>query len=199
MKLYGYWRSSSAWRVRIALAYKNISHEYQVVRLARENGEQNDPRFVAMNPLAQVPVLELDARPGDSRPRRIAQSMAILEYLEENFPTPALLPADPWLRARSRQLAEAVNSGIQPFQKPCTITCTTWNGRADSSSTSWTSSSWATATRRWTGRGTSTRRRSRPATPCSSFTSPSARVGAPGVTCASTRRAWARWCSRWRT
>src|SRR5216684_415731 len=121
MKLYGYWRSSSAWRVRIALALKNIPHEYQVVRLAREKGEQNDPRFLAKNPQAQVPVLELDARPGDSQPRRIAQSMAILEYLEETFPAPALLPADPWLRARSRQLAEVVNSGIQPFQNTGTL------------------------------------------------------------------------------
>ena len=50
--------------------------------------------------------------------RRLAQSMAILEYLEERFPAPPLLPTDPWLRARARQLAEIVNSGIQPFQNP---------------------------------------------------------------------------------
>ncbi|HVR62380.1 MAG TPA: maleylacetoacetate isomerase [Polyangia bacterium] len=116
MKLYGYWRSSSAWRVRIALGLKNIPHEYEVVRLARGNGEQNSQGYVAKNPQGQVPLLELDVRPGESAPRRIAQSMAIIEYLEEAFPAPALLPGDPWLRARTRQLAEAVNSGIQPYQ-----------------------------------------------------------------------------------
>ena len=116
MKLYGYWRSSSTWRVRIALALKNISHEYQILRLARDGGEQSSPGFVAKNPQAQIPLLELDARPGDTAPRRLAQSMAIIEYLEEQFPTPALLPSEPWLRARTRQLAEIVNSGIQPFQ-----------------------------------------------------------------------------------
>ncbi|HEX3696758.1 MAG TPA: maleylacetoacetate isomerase [Polyangia bacterium] len=116
MKLYGYWRSSSAWRVRIALGLKGIQHDYEAVRLAREGGQQHEAPFTAKNPLAQVPLLELDARPGEAAPRRIAQSMAILEFLEEHFPTPALLPADPWLRARARQLAEVVNSGIQPYQ-----------------------------------------------------------------------------------
>ena len=114
MKLYAYWRSSSAWRVRIALGLKGIPHEYQVVALG--GGQQNEPGFTAVNPQAQVPVLELDVGPGRPVPRRIAQSMAILEYLEEQFPVPALLPADPWRRARARQLAEVVNSGIQPYQ-----------------------------------------------------------------------------------
>jgi maleylpyruvate isomerase len=116
MKLYGYWRSSSAWRVRIALGLKGIKHDYEAVHLAREGGQQNQAPFTAKNPQAQVPVLELDARPGEASPRRITQSMAILEFLEEHFPTPPLLPADPWLRARARQLAEVVNSGIQPYQ-----------------------------------------------------------------------------------
>lgn len=116
MKLYGYWRSSSAWRVRIALALKKLPHEYVAVRLGRDSGEQNQAAFLAVNPQSQVPVLELDVRPGETTPRRIAQSMAILEYLEEQFPVPALLPGDPWLRARARQLAEVVNSGIQPYQ-----------------------------------------------------------------------------------
>ena len=116
MKLYGYWRSSSAWRVRIALALKNIPHDYQAVQLARQGGDQHEQRFTAVNPLGQVPVLELDPLPGEKQPRRLTQSMAILEYLEEQFPAPALLPGDPWLRARVRQLAEVVNSGIQPYQ-----------------------------------------------------------------------------------
>ncbi|HYU68438.1 MAG TPA: maleylacetoacetate isomerase [Burkholderiales bacterium] len=116
MKLYGYWRSSSAWRIRIALGLKGIRHEYEAVNLLRDGGQQNKPPFTTLNPQSQVPVLELDPRPSESAPRRIAQSMAILEYLEEQFPTPALLPAEPWLRARSRQLAELVNSGVQPYQ-----------------------------------------------------------------------------------
>lgn len=118
MKLYGYWRSSSAWRVRIALHCKAIPFDYQVVRLSPMANEQYDANFMAINPFSQVPVLELDADAGThaGRPRRLAQSMAILEYLEERFPTPSLLPTDPWLRGRARQLAEMVNAGIQPFQ-----------------------------------------------------------------------------------
>jgi maleylpyruvate isomerase len=109
--LYDYWRSSSAWRVRIALHWKGIAFERRVVNLIKDGGEQHSDEFRALNPLRQVPVLIADegARP-------IAQSMAILAYLEERFPTPPLLPADPWLRARARQLAEMVNAGIQPLQ-----------------------------------------------------------------------------------
>ena len=111
MILYDYWRSSSAWRVRIALHWKGIAFERRVVNLIKDGGEQHGDELRALNPLRQVPVLIPDevARP-------IAQSMAILAYLEERFPTPPLLPADPWLRARARQLAEMVNAGIQPLQ-----------------------------------------------------------------------------------
>jgi maleylpyruvate isomerase len=115
VKLYGYWRSSSAWRVRIALAWKGIPYENQPVGLVKNGGEQHTPAFRDKNPLGQVPVLELDPE-GDGPIRRLTQSMAILEYLEERHPTPPLLPADPWLRARARQLAEMVNAGIQPLQ-----------------------------------------------------------------------------------
>lgn len=112
MILYDYWRSSSAWRVRIALHFKGIPFERRVVNLNKEGGgEQHAAEFDALNPLRQVPVLI----PDDSG-RTIAQSMAIIAYLEERFPTPPLLPTDPWLRARARQLAEMVNSGIQPLQ-----------------------------------------------------------------------------------
>jgi maleylpyruvate isomerase len=111
MILYDYWRSSSAWRVRIALHWKGIAFERRIVNLIKDGGEQNDPAFRALNPLGQVPVLIPD---GSARP--LTQSMAIISYLEERFPTPPLLPADPFLRARARQLAEMVNAGIQPFQ-----------------------------------------------------------------------------------
>jgi maleylpyruvate isomerase len=117
MILYDYWRSSSAWRVRIALHWKGIAFERRVVNLIKDGGEQHSDEFRALNPLRQVPVLIPDegARP-------IAQSMAILAHLEERFPTPPLLPADPWLRARARQLAEMVNAGIQPFQNLAGLT-----------------------------------------------------------------------------
>jgi maleylpyruvate isomerase len=111
MILYDYWRSSSAWRVRIALHWKGLAFERRVVNLIKDGGEQHGDEFRTLNPLRQVPVLI----PGEGA-RPIAQSMAILAYLEEQFPTPPLLPTDPWLRARARQLAEMVNSGIQPLQ-----------------------------------------------------------------------------------
>jgi maleylpyruvate isomerase len=114
MILYDYWRSSSAWRVRIALHHKGVPFERRVVNLIKDGGEQNTDAFRALNPSTQVPVLIPEE--GESAGRPIAQSMAIIAYLEERFPTPALLPADPWLRARARQLAEMVNAGIQPYQ-----------------------------------------------------------------------------------
>jgi maleylpyruvate isomerase len=108
---YDYWRSSSAWRVRIALHWKGIPFERRPVNLLE--GGQHTPAFRALNPAGQVPVLVVDV---GGTPRSLTQSEAILGYLEELFPTPPLLPADPWRRARARQLAEIVTSGIQPFQ-----------------------------------------------------------------------------------
>lgn len=113
MRLYSYFRSSSAWRVRLALALKELEHELVPVHLLRNGGEQKAPEFLAKNPMSQVPVLEIDE---GASTFRLTQSMAILEYLEERYPEPALLPDDPKLRARTRELAETVNSGIQPLQ-----------------------------------------------------------------------------------
>ena len=111
MILYDYWRSSSAWRVRIALRLKGVAFERRVVNLIKDGGEQHSDAFRALNPSGQVPVLI-----PDEGGRAITQSMAIIAYLEERFPTPPLLPADPWRRARARQLAEMINAGIQPYQ-----------------------------------------------------------------------------------
>jgi maleylpyruvate isomerase len=113
MFLHTYWRSSSAYRVRIALGLKGIAYEPRFVHLVRGGGEQNQTEFRAKNPLGQVPVLELEE---GGLPVFLTQSLAIIEYLEERFPTPALLPRDALARARVRELAELVNSGIQPFQ-----------------------------------------------------------------------------------
>jgi len=113
VKLYNYWRSSASWRVRIALAHKDIAYEYAAVSLVKDGGEQHGAAYGALNPMRQVPTLEWEE---GGETRRLTQSMAILEYLEERFPAAPLLPRDPYLRARARQLAELVNSGIQPLQ-----------------------------------------------------------------------------------
>src|SRR5580658_926241 len=113
MKLYSYYRSSATWRVRIALEYKGLAYDKECVALRREGGGQHSSEFLKVNPLGQVPALVVA---GERGPTTITQSMAILEYLEETHPTPPLLPADPLSRARVRELAEIVNSGIQPLQ-----------------------------------------------------------------------------------
>ncbi len=111
--LYNYWRSSASWRVRIALALKNLPYEYSAMSLVESGGQQFRPDYRARNPMAQLPTL---AFPGDNGTVELAQSMAIMEYLDETHPDPPLLPRSPVLRARARQLAEIVNSGIQPLQ-----------------------------------------------------------------------------------
>lgn len=111
MKLYNYWRSTSSWRVRIALAYKHLSYTYVPVNLLTK--EQASDEFVAVNPMGQVPVLEWD---DGAQRRRLSQSLAILELLEERHPTPPLLPGDAYARGQARMIAEMVNAGIQPLQ-----------------------------------------------------------------------------------
>jgi maleylpyruvate isomerase len=112
MKLYGFWRSTCTWRVRIALALKGIEHDYQPVHLLK--GEQHSDDYSRKNPMQQVPVLELDDG------TLLAQSMAILDYLDEVHPQPSIFPRTPLLRYRARQLAEIVTSGIQPLQNTST-------------------------------------------------------------------------------
>ena len=112
MKLYSYFRSSSSWRVRIALNHKRIDYSYAPIHLLRDGGQQHRPEFAAVNPQGMVPVLEVEE---GGKTFRLAQSLAILEYLEETQPQPPLLPKSPVLRARARQLAEIVNSSIQPL------------------------------------------------------------------------------------
>ena len=116
-RLYGYWRSSSTWRVRIGLGLKGLPWETAVVNLLA--GEQERPEHRARSPMHHVPVLEVveDGRVA----LRLVQSVAILEWLEEVHPTPPLLPRDPAARARVRALVEHVNSSIQPYQNAAAV------------------------------------------------------------------------------
>ncbi len=116
MIFYDYWRSSSAWRVRLALHLKGISFERRAVNLLAS--EQHAAEFRALNPQGQVPVLVIPPETPGARPQVLGQSMAILAYLEQRFAAPPLLPPPDALGARARvwQLAEMINSGIQPYQ-----------------------------------------------------------------------------------
>jgi maleylacetoacetate isomerase len=108
MTLHGYFRSSAAWRVRIALGLKGIAVRH-VFRHLRK-GEQASPDHLALNPQGLVPTLEV---PGLGP---LTQSLAILEWLDETQPGPKLLPSDPWGRARVRALADIVACDIHPIQ-----------------------------------------------------------------------------------
>lgn len=105
--LYGYYRSSAAYRVRIALNLKGLAYRQQPVNLLQ--GEQRDPAYLAVNPQGLVPAL-LDGG------QLLTQSLAICEYLDEAYPdTPALLPASPLERARVRALALSICADIHPL------------------------------------------------------------------------------------
>lgn len=105
--LYHYWRSSASWRVRWGLALKKIPHENVAVDLL--SSQEKQEAYLRRNPSGYVPCLVVGER-------ALGESMAILEWLEENHPTPSFFTGDSFLRAKIRQLAETVNSGIQPLQ-----------------------------------------------------------------------------------
>ena len=109
LKLHAYWRSSASYRVRIALHLKGLAFETIPVHLVKNGGEQNQPAYRALNPEGRVPLL-VD---GDFK---LGQSLAIFGYLESQYPSPALLPADARERARVWQFCEAINADIQPLQ-----------------------------------------------------------------------------------
>jgi maleylpyruvate isomerase len=103
--------------VRIGLGLKQLAFDYVAVNIV--NGEQFAEAYRARNPIAQVPTLEIT---GDDGTRiSLTQSLAILEYLDERWPEPPILPRDPYLRAKARALAEIVNAGIQPMQNTTTL------------------------------------------------------------------------------
>ena len=107
MKLFNYFRSSASYRVRIALAYKGLGYEHVPVNLLR--GEHRQPPYATLVADAVVPLLMLEDG------AQLTQSMAIIEYLEEVFPEPPLLPGDPLGRARVRALAQSVACEIHPL------------------------------------------------------------------------------------
>ena len=106
--LYSYWRSSSAYRVRIALNLKGIEYRQKAIHLVRDGGEQNSPDYRAVNPLGLVPAL---VHAGHT----IVQSMAICEYLDETFKSHPILPEDPVSRSCVRGIAQSIASEIQPL------------------------------------------------------------------------------------
>ncbi|HIY72191.1 MAG TPA: maleylacetoacetate isomerase [Candidatus Luteimonas excrementigallinarum] len=108
LTLYSYWRSSAAYRVRIGLNLKGLEYDTAPVHLVRNGGEQHAAEYAAANPQKLVPML----KHGD---RVLHQSLAILEYLDELWPEPALLPPDARERQRVRALAQLVASDIHPL------------------------------------------------------------------------------------
>lgn len=116
MRLYGYWRSSSSWRVRIALRLKGIEFEYRPVHLVK--AEQHSESYVEKNTMHQVPTLEVEE---GGRSVHLSQSLAIIVFLNERHPKPPLIPSDPLMRTRAWELAEICNSGMQPFHNLATL------------------------------------------------------------------------------
>jgi maleylacetoacetate isomerase len=109
MKLYSYFRSSAAYRVRIALNLKGIAYETVSVHLVKDGGHNRRPEYRAVNPQMRVPALVTDT--GEV----LIQSLAIIDYLDETHPDPPFLPKDPVARAKARALADIVACDIHPL------------------------------------------------------------------------------------
>ena len=112
LTLYQYWRSSCSWRLRWALALKDLPYEIVSVNLLK--GEQRLPAFRVKNPSAFVPCLEID---GEVH----CESLALLEWLDEAYPIPSLCPGNPRERLWIRQLACTIGVGVQPLQNPIAL------------------------------------------------------------------------------
>jgi maleylacetoacetate isomerase len=109
VKLYSYFRSSAAYRVRIALNLKGIAYETVSVHLVKDGSHNKRPEFRAVNPQMRVPVLVTAGG------EHLLQSLAIIEYLDETQPEPPLLPKDPIGRAKARALADLIACDIHPL------------------------------------------------------------------------------------
>ena len=108
LRLYGYWRSTAAYRVRIALNLKQVSYSQEPVHLVKEGGEQHKPEYRQLNPQGLVPTLVDDGVV-------ISQSIAILEYLEEKYLLPTLLPKGMAEKALVRQLCQVIACDTHPL------------------------------------------------------------------------------------
>jgi maleylpyruvate isomerase len=109
VQLYSFFRSSAAYRVRIALGLKGLSYDTVGIHLSKDGGHNRKPDYQAINPQMRVPALKLDS--GEI----LIQSLAIIEYLDEVHPQPPLLPRDPIARAKVRGISQAIACDIHPL------------------------------------------------------------------------------------
>jgi maleylpyruvate isomerase len=109
VKLYSFFRSSAAYRVRIALNLKNIPYEMVAIHLSKDGGANRKPEFKAVNPQMRVPALV------DSSGEILIQSLAMIEYLDESFPDPPLLPANAMERAHVRAISQIIACDVHPL------------------------------------------------------------------------------------
>jgi maleylpyruvate isomerase len=115
VKLYSFFRSSAAYRVRIALNLKGLPYEMVPIHLTKDGGQQRKPEFAAINPQMRVPTLAL------SSGEVLTQSLAIVEYLDDINPEPPLLPADALDRAKVRAIAQMIACDIHPLNNSGTL------------------------------------------------------------------------------
>ncbi|WP_300376987.1 maleylacetoacetate isomerase [Henriciella sp.] len=108
LKLYDYWRSSAAYRLRIAFNLKGVEFDSTVVNIAPGADEQMGAPYKSINPQMRVPSIEVDGKAA-------SQSMAILEWIEETWPEPALLPKEPWARLQVRGFADLIACDVHPL------------------------------------------------------------------------------------
>jgi len=114
--LYAYWRSSCSWRVRIALATKDVQYEYKVISVSGQATDNKSAEFTKLNPMQQVPCLVVSE---EGKPDVVInQSLAIIEYIDTQFEGPSLYPTDAADRAFAQELALDVAAGTQPLQNP---------------------------------------------------------------------------------
>lgn len=109
MKLYSYWRSTAAYRVRIALNLKQLEYEYQTVHLVKNGGEQHSEAYRSKNPQGLVPALELQ------NGEVLTQSLAIIDYLDEIQPENPLYPSNSWQKAQVQAMSQSIACDIHPL------------------------------------------------------------------------------------